>query len=212
MNLFRAALLIVVADAVAITAMLLIRRRAPDGSAFTNGDRASGVFGVLATGFALLLGFGALEGAAAALAVTVAVGTGSAVAGGVTAAGSDAAVAEEAGMASTAGLALRLPIAIQVMLTIAMAAITTATRMGIVDLPPVASAPAAAGGADAVTGAGARWQRPSVERDLALVVRVQPGDAARQRRLTGARLADQRDALVWANEDVDAEHHLARTM
>jgi hypothetical protein len=56
-NLARAALLIVVADAIAIAAMLLVRRRAPDGSAFTNGDRASGVFGVLATGFALLLGF-----------------------------------------------------------------------------------------------------------------------------------------------------------
>jgi hypothetical protein len=56
-NVFWALVLIVVADAIAITAMLLVRRRAPDGSAFTNGDRASGVFGVLATGFALLLGF-----------------------------------------------------------------------------------------------------------------------------------------------------------
>src|SRR5512134_596009 len=37
--------------------MLLVRRRAPEGSAFKDGDRASGVFGVLATGFALLLGF-----------------------------------------------------------------------------------------------------------------------------------------------------------
>ena len=36
--------------------MLLVRRRAPDGSFFADGDRASGVFGVLATGFALLLG------------------------------------------------------------------------------------------------------------------------------------------------------------
>ena len=57
MNVLGAIVLIVVADAIAITAMLLVRRRAPDGSAFTNGDRASGVFGVLATGFALLLGF-----------------------------------------------------------------------------------------------------------------------------------------------------------
>jgi Protein of unknown function (DUF4239) len=40
-----------------ITAMLLVRRGAPEGSRFQDGDRASGVFGVLATGFALLLGF-----------------------------------------------------------------------------------------------------------------------------------------------------------
>jgi hypothetical protein len=43
--------------AVAITAMLLVRRRAPEGSYFQDGDRASGVFGVLATGFSVLLGF-----------------------------------------------------------------------------------------------------------------------------------------------------------
>ena len=36
--------------------MLLVRRGAPEGSYFTDGDRASGVFGVLATGFAILLG------------------------------------------------------------------------------------------------------------------------------------------------------------
>jgi len=47
---------VVVAVAVAVAAMLLVRRRAPDGSYFSDGDRASGVFGVLATGFALLLG------------------------------------------------------------------------------------------------------------------------------------------------------------
>ena len=40
----------------AVTAMLLVRRRAPEGSYFSDGDRASGVFGVLATGFSLLLG------------------------------------------------------------------------------------------------------------------------------------------------------------
>ena len=40
-----------------VTAMLLVRRRAPEGSYFTDGDRASGVFGVLATGFSVLLGF-----------------------------------------------------------------------------------------------------------------------------------------------------------
>src|SRR6478672_9011100 len=37
--------------------MLLVRRRAPAGSHFQDGDRAAGVFGVLATGFAVLLGF-----------------------------------------------------------------------------------------------------------------------------------------------------------
>ena len=44
-------------SAVTITAMLLVRRRAPEGSYFSDGDRASGVFGVLATGFSVLLGF-----------------------------------------------------------------------------------------------------------------------------------------------------------
>src|SRR6476620_9346007 len=37
--------------------MLLVRRRAPEGSFFTDGDRASGVFGVLATAFAIFAGF-----------------------------------------------------------------------------------------------------------------------------------------------------------
>jgi hypothetical protein len=37
--------------------MLLVRRGAPEGSRFKDGDRASGVFGVLATGFSVLLGF-----------------------------------------------------------------------------------------------------------------------------------------------------------
>jgi len=37
--------------------MLLVRRRAPEGSYFADGDRAAGVFGVLATGLAVLLGF-----------------------------------------------------------------------------------------------------------------------------------------------------------
>ena len=34
-----------------------VRRGAPEGSYFEDGDRASGVFGVLATGFSVLLGF-----------------------------------------------------------------------------------------------------------------------------------------------------------
>jgi hypothetical protein len=45
------------ATALAVTVMLLVRRRAPEGSYFKDGDRASGVFGVLATGFSVLLGF-----------------------------------------------------------------------------------------------------------------------------------------------------------
>ncbi len=36
--------------------MLLARRRAPPGSGFEDGDRAAGVFGVIATGFSVLLG------------------------------------------------------------------------------------------------------------------------------------------------------------
>src|SRR5689334_4868993 len=57
MNLYWAALIVVGVSVVAITAMLLVRSRAPEGSYFEDGDRAAGVFGVLATGFAVLLGF-----------------------------------------------------------------------------------------------------------------------------------------------------------
>ena len=57
MSLVWAGLIVVVVTALAITAMLLVRRRAPAGSHFEDGDRAAGVFGVLATGFAVLLGF-----------------------------------------------------------------------------------------------------------------------------------------------------------
>ncbi len=57
MNLLRSLAVIVVVTAVAVTAMLLVRRRAPEGSYFQDGDRAAGVFGVLATGFSVLLGF-----------------------------------------------------------------------------------------------------------------------------------------------------------
>ena len=57
MNLYWAALIVAVVSVVAVTAMLLVRRRAPEGSYFEDGDRAAGVFGVLATGFAVLLGF-----------------------------------------------------------------------------------------------------------------------------------------------------------
>jgi hypothetical protein len=57
MELAVAVLIVVVATAAAVGAMLLVRRRAPDGGWFADGDRAAGVFGVLATGFAVLLGF-----------------------------------------------------------------------------------------------------------------------------------------------------------
>ena len=49
--------ILLVAVAVAISVMLFVRTRAPEGSFFTDGDRASGVFGVLATGFAIFAGF-----------------------------------------------------------------------------------------------------------------------------------------------------------
>ena len=57
MNLLWACVVVVVTAAVTITAMLLVRRTAPAGSYFEDGDRAAGVFGVLSTGFAILLGF-----------------------------------------------------------------------------------------------------------------------------------------------------------
>ena len=57
MNLVWAGLIVFGVAAVAIAAMLLVRRGAPEGSYFEDGDRASGIFGVLATGFAVLIGF-----------------------------------------------------------------------------------------------------------------------------------------------------------
>jgi hypothetical protein len=57
MNIVVGFAVVIVVTAVAVTAMLLVRRRAPEGSYFADGDRASGVFGVLASGFAILLGF-----------------------------------------------------------------------------------------------------------------------------------------------------------
>jgi hypothetical protein len=56
-NLIIGFAVVIVITAITITAMLLVRRRAPAGSYFSDGDRASGVFGVLATGFSVLLGF-----------------------------------------------------------------------------------------------------------------------------------------------------------
>jgi hypothetical protein len=57
MSVLGAAVILVVANMVTISAMLLVRRRAPEGSYFADGDRASGVFGVLAGGFAIFAGF-----------------------------------------------------------------------------------------------------------------------------------------------------------
>jgi hypothetical protein len=57
MSLAWSIVILLATAAVAITAMLLVRRRAPEGGYFSDGDRASGVFGVLATGFAIFAGF-----------------------------------------------------------------------------------------------------------------------------------------------------------
>jgi amino acid transporter len=57
MNVVWAVLITAAVTAVAVAALLLVRRRAPEGGFFEDGDRAAGVFGVLATGFSVLLGF-----------------------------------------------------------------------------------------------------------------------------------------------------------
>jgi Protein of unknown function (DUF4239) len=57
MNIIFAAVILVFVTAAAIGALLFVRRTAPDGGYFNDGDRAAGFFGVLATGFAVLLGF-----------------------------------------------------------------------------------------------------------------------------------------------------------
>jgi len=56
MNVIVALVVVAVSASLAIGAILLVRRHAPEGSYFNDGDRAAGVFGVLATGFAVLLG------------------------------------------------------------------------------------------------------------------------------------------------------------
>jgi hypothetical protein len=56
MNVPLAIIIVLASSALAIAALLFVRRGAPDGSYFNDGDRAAGVFGVLATGFAVLLG------------------------------------------------------------------------------------------------------------------------------------------------------------
>ena len=57
MNLWLTALIVLGATAIAVAVFLGLRRFAPEGGFFSDGDRAAGVFGVLATGFAVLLGF-----------------------------------------------------------------------------------------------------------------------------------------------------------
>jgi amino acid transporter len=57
MNVVWAALIIGGAIALSVAALMLVRRRAPEDGYFQDGDRAAGVFGVLATGFSVLLGF-----------------------------------------------------------------------------------------------------------------------------------------------------------
>ena len=57
MNIVWAALIILVVAGIAVAAMLFVRSRAPEGSYFADSDRAAGIFGVLATGFSVLLGF-----------------------------------------------------------------------------------------------------------------------------------------------------------
>ncbi len=57
MNVLIGFAVVAVVTGLSVVAMLWVRRRAPEGSYFTDGDRASGVFGVLATGFSVLLGF-----------------------------------------------------------------------------------------------------------------------------------------------------------
>ena len=56
MNPAWAVLIIVASTGIAVAAMLAVRRKAPEGSYFADGDRAAGGFGVLATGFSVLLG------------------------------------------------------------------------------------------------------------------------------------------------------------
>src|ERR1700754_4588109 len=55
-SVLAASAIVAASAAVAIGAILLVRRHAPDGGFYNDGDRAAGVFGVLATGFAVLLG------------------------------------------------------------------------------------------------------------------------------------------------------------
>lgn len=57
MNVLAAVGALTLLTAAAAALMLFARTRAPEGSHFSDGDRASGVFGAVATGFSVLLGF-----------------------------------------------------------------------------------------------------------------------------------------------------------
>jgi hypothetical protein len=57
MNILAGFAVIAVVSGIAIAGMLLVRRHAPEGGFVADGDRAAGVFGVIATGFSVLLGF-----------------------------------------------------------------------------------------------------------------------------------------------------------
>jgi hypothetical protein len=56
-NIFWGIVIALAAVAVSVASILFIRRRAPEGGYFADGDRAAGFFGVLSTGFSILLGF-----------------------------------------------------------------------------------------------------------------------------------------------------------
>jgi hypothetical protein len=57
LNVLQTVLIVVASVGLAVGLFFLLRRFAPEGSFFSDGDRAAGVFGVLATGFSVLLGF-----------------------------------------------------------------------------------------------------------------------------------------------------------
>lgn len=57
MNLVAPVLVLLASVTLAVGALLAVRTRAPDGGYFHDSDRAAGIFGVLATGFAFVLGF-----------------------------------------------------------------------------------------------------------------------------------------------------------
>ena len=57
MNLLIGAAVIIFLAVLAIGVMLFVRRNAPEGSYISDSDRASGIFGMIAGGFAILLGF-----------------------------------------------------------------------------------------------------------------------------------------------------------
>ena len=57
MNLLLATAIVALSVLVSVAIFLALRRRAPAGGRFSDGDRAAGVLGLLTTGFAILLGF-----------------------------------------------------------------------------------------------------------------------------------------------------------